>query len=142
MHSVESMESVEFVKDYFITDRVRNTTVRYCFHRCLSVCSPRYLSSLPSKVPTPLPGPNGGGEGYPKVPTPTPCPRYLPPSKVPTPSKVPMGRRYPRYLPPVQGTYPPPPRIGQHMEYLIRCGRYASCVHAGGLSCSNLLHLV
>ena len=21
------------------------------------------------------------------------------------------------------------------MEYLIRCGRYASCVHAGGLSC-------
>ena len=36
---------------------------------------------------------------------------------------------------------PPPParvgttQIGQHMEYLIRCGRYASCVHAEGLSC-------
>ena len=33
------------------------------------------------------------------------------------------------------GGYPPPPRTGQHMEYLIRRGRYASCVHAGGLSC-------
>ena len=38
-----------------------------------------------------------------------------------------------------QGTYPPakvpiPPGIGQHMEYLIRHGQYASCVHAGGLS--------
>ena len=39
--------------------------------------------------------------------------------------------------PPHQGwVIPPPPRIGlQMMEYLIRCGRYASCVHAGGLSC-------
>ena len=27
------------------------------------------------------------------------------------------------------------PRIGQQMEYLMRRGRYASCVHAGGLSC-------
>ena len=34
--------------------------------------------------------------------------------------------------PPSQGRYPP--RIGQGMEYLIRCSRYASCVHAGGLS--------
>ena len=30
---------------------------------------------------------------------------------------------------------PPPPGTGQHMEYLISGGRYASCVHAGGLSC-------
>ena len=28
-----------------------------------------------------------------------------------------------------------PPRIGHQMEYLIRGGRYASCVQAGGLSC-------
>ena len=27
------------------------------------------------------------------------------------------------------------PRIGQQKEYLLRGGRYASCVHAGGLSC-------
>ena len=27
--------------------------------------------------------------------------------------------------------------IGQQMEYLIRRGRYTSCVHAGGLSCSG-----
>ena len=27
-----------------------------------------------------------------------------------------------------------PPQIGQQMEYLIRDGRYASCVHAGGFS--------
>ena len=32
----------------------------------------------------------------------------------------------------------PLPRTGQQMEYLIRRGRCASCVHAGGLSCSIL----
>ena len=39
-----------------------------------------------------------------------------------------------------EGNPPPawdviPPGIGQLMEYLIRRGRYASCIHAGGLSC-------
>ena len=29
------------------------------------------------------------------------------------------------------------PGIGQQREYLIRDGRYATCVHAGGLSCSE-----
>ena len=28
-----------------------------------------------------------------------------------------------------------PPGTGQHMEYLISGGRYASCIHTGGLSC-------
>ena len=27
-------------------------------------------------------------------------------------------------------------QVGQHREYLLHGGRYASCVHAGGLSCS------
>ena len=27
-------------------------------------------------------------------------------------------------------------QLGQHREYLLHGGRYASCVHAGGLSCS------
>ena len=36
------------------------------------------------------------------------------------------------YLPWLEG-YPPWP--GQHREYLLRGGRYASCVHAGGPSC-------
>ena len=26
-------------------------------------------------------------------------------------------------------------QLGQHKEYLLHGGRYASCVHAGGLSC-------
>ena len=62
--------------------------------------------------------------------------RYLPPpprTKEPTPppARSRRGRRgTPRYL---------PPRIGQHMEYLICRGRYASCVHAGGLSCFHFL---
>ena len=29
----------------------------------------------------------------------------------------------------------PPLQLGQQKEYLLRGGRYASCVHAGGLSC-------
>ena len=44
---------------------------------------------------------------------------------------------------PAQGGYPgrgvPWPgggtQLGQHREYLLHGGRYASCVHAGGLSC-------
>ena len=28
-------------------------------------------------------------------------------------------------------------QLGQHREYLLHGGRYASCVHAGGLSCVN-----
>ena len=51
------------------------------------------------------------------------------------PSKAGWGtwQRVP-HLNPQQGL-PPPPGTGQQMEYLIRRGRYASCVHAGGLSC-------
>ena len=104
----------------------------------------RYLPPPPRQVLT---------GGYPKVPNPLPA-------KVPTPLHPPgqvltKGKGTSRYLPPFppgQVTYPhpdlagggypkvptypapPPPGIGQHMEYLICCGRYASCVHAG-LSC-------
>ena len=54
---------------------------------------------------------------------------------VPPPSQVRIGGGYPRmgYHPSWDGY---PPRIGQHREYLLRCGRYASCIHTGGLSCS------
>ena len=31
----------------------------------------------------------------------------------------------------------PPPSLGQQKEYSLRGGRFASCVHAGGLSCIN-----
>ena len=79
--------------------------------------TPRYLPPVqvrvpqgtytpPAKVPTPHPGPDREGDrGYPKVPTARPLPRYL---------------------------HPPPSGIGQHIQYLICCGRYASCVQAGG----------
>ena len=30
-------------------------------------------------------------------------------------------------------------QLGQHREYLLHGGRYASCVHAGGLSCCEQL---
>ena len=39
--------------------------------------------------------------------------------------------------PPAGVTPPPPLSTGQQMEYLIRCGRYASCIYEGGLSCSR-----
>ena len=31
-------------------------------------------------------------------------------------------------------------QLGQHREYLLHSGRYASCVHAGGLSCLQLVN--
>ena len=33
-------------------------------------------------------------------------------------------------------------QLGQHREYLLHGGRYASCVHAGGLSCLTIISLV
>ena len=33
-----------------------------------------------------------------------------------------------------------PPQTEQHSEHLLRGGRYASCVHAGGLSCLLILN--
>ena len=91
-----------------------------------------------AKVATPHPGQDGG------------TPRYLPPVQVRMAGRggVPQstyphpgqdgGGGTPRYLtPPSQGTYPTL-WIGQHMEYLIHCGWYASCIYAGGLSCSKI----
>ena len=79
----------------FITERVRSTTVRYCFHRCLSVHREEGV---------PRPGPNrGGGRGYPKVPTaPSEVPTPPPPSQVRTGGGV-LQCTYPRprYLPPL-----------------------------------------
>ena len=72
---------------------------------------------------------------------------------------TPRGGRYPSQVQPREGTpsrgvpylrSPPPrwtwpggypcwgegvPNFGKQMVYLIRRGRYASCIHAGGLSC-------
>ena len=39
------------------------------------------------------------------------------------------------HSPPGIGYPSPPPGTGQQMECLICCGRYASFIHAGGLSC-------
>ena len=134
-----------------ITARVRSTTGRYCFHRCLSVhrggggvrgvpdrVPPRggYLTGYP---PGGVPGPPGGVPrppqgGYPDPPRggfltgyppggypdpPGGVPDWVPPRGVPD-----------QVLPPGGGT-----QLGQHSEYLLHSGRYASCVHAGGLSC-------
>ena len=40
------------------------------------------------------------------------------------------------------GTLGTPPPLGQQKEYSLRGGRYASCVHAEGLSCHFCVHSV
>ena len=92
-----------------------------------------------------LPGPARGlpWQGVPDLGTP---PTRVPPGQVswegtwpgyPLPGYPPT-----RVAPPSQGSPPARgvpgggvPRSGQHREYLLHGGRYASCVHAGGLSC-------
>ena len=75
--------------------------------------------------------------GYPgQVPLPRGVPSQVPPQggylgQVPPGvpgSGTPGG--YPVRYPPRGGT-----RVGQQKEYSLHGGRYASCVHAGGLSC-------
>ena len=52
---------------------------------------------------------------------------------VPWPGEVPWLGGYPAQ----GGTLLGGTQLGQHREYLLYGGRYASCVHAGGLSCCN-----
>ena len=76
-----------------------------------------------------LPGPAGGGT----LPGGVPCWGGYPAGEVPC-----RGGTHVRYPP---GRIPPPSQagggtqLGKHREYLLHGGRYASCVHAGGLSC-------
>ena len=84
---------------------------------------------------------------YPPIQGTYPHPRYLPPVQVYLTPPVQQESTScvnargmptapnPRYstCPPRWYLPPPPPSIGQYMaRYFIRCGRYASCVHAGG----------
>ena len=69
-----------------------------------------------------LPGPAGGGVPWPGG---VPCLGGTLPGGVPCPGGYPVGGY------PVRGGT----QLGQHREYLLHGGRYASCVHAGGLSC-------
>ena len=111
---------------------------------------PRGVTRTPLGTQTPqgVPGPPQGGTWtplggcYPDPPlggTRTPPPGgYLdPPRGYPDPpggTQTPLGGTL---TPP--GGVPRPPRggtqLGQHREYLLHSGQYASCVHAGGLSC-------
>ena len=91
--------------------------------------------------------PPGGGGWYPgQVPPPGGTQvQYPPPRGVPRSGTPPGGGGYPGQVTPPGGgggtrvRYPPPPRggypVGQQKEYSLHGGRYASCVHAGGLSC-------
>ena len=100
-----------------ITDRVRSATGRLCFDTCLSVC-PQGGVPQPGPaggVPQPGRGTSLAGMGY------SPARSDGGGTHGGVPTRTGMG-------------YPP---TGQQMEYLIRRGRYAFCVHAGGLSCWN-----
>ena len=136
--------------------RVRSTTGRYCFHRCLSVHIrgvPQWLVPGPF-LRVPRPGPDRGypsqvqmGEG---VPWPGPDGGVLGPGVGYSPVQgfgTPLARSGWEGVPWSGVAYPPPPSsdrvpprgIGQQMEYLIRGRRYASCVHAWGLSCLSTI---
>ena len=104
-----------FTNKSFITDRVRSTRGGYIFSLCVCL--------HPGGVSRPA----DGGRGTPSswwwggVPHPTDGG-----GGGPAPGTPPAGGPRPGY---------PPPHQEQHSVYLLRGGRYASCVHAGGLSC-------
>ena len=108
-----------------------------------------YLTGYPPGVRVPPRGvpdwvPPQGGLGTPggvRVPPGGYLTGYLP-GGVPGPAPPPPRGGTQTPTPPGRGgtrTPPPPPgggtQLGQHREYLLHSGRYASCVHAGGLSC-------
>ena len=75
-----------------------------------------------------VPHPADGGRGYP-----------IPGLGGGTPSKDWIPHPVSDGVPPYPGLDGVPPiRRQQHSEQLLRGGRYASCVHAGGLSCFEI----
>ena len=109
---------------WIITDRVRSTTVRYCFHRCLSVyTSGGYAGQVQLGGGTPARSSQGSSGGIPCWGT---LP-WIPPSGlargIPLPVGTPIGVPHLRYPPsdlawgvPLQGGYPtsgtlPPPDL-------------------------------
>ena len=62
--------------------------------------------------------------------------RWYPPSGG-TPPQTWLGGTPTRVCPPLDLAGGGVPHFWKQMEYLIRRGRYASCVHAAGLSCSK-----
>ena len=87
----------------------------------------------PSQVPPIMTWPRGYLPGYPQQGTPT----GYPPGRVPHPGQNRGG--YPAGS--TQVGYPPGQirmggtQLGQQKKYSLHGGRYASCVHTGGLSC-------
>ena len=84
-----------------------------------------------------VPGPPWGGT---RSGTPPGVPDRVPPQGGPgtppgggVPDRVPLGGGV--RVPPRGGT-----QVGQQKEYSLHGGRYASCVHAGGLSCGLYFH--
>ena len=113
--------------------------------------------------------PPGGGSQIPPGGVPGQVPPWGGPGTPPRGVQVPLGG-VPDRVPPQGGTWlgtPPggtrpspqggypdprggyltgyPPwggtQVGQHKEYSLHSGRYASCVHAGGLSCFVWMHM-
>ena len=92
-----------------------------------------------------VPWPGPAGKGYPCQGVPHPWPGHTWGTPHLDLASIPPNPRLDGGTPPPTGTdwvtHPPagvpspPPGTGQQMEYLIRRGRYTSCVHAGGLSC-------
>ena len=122
------------------TARVRSTTGRLCFDTCLSVCPQRggvpimlcnisqnAMGQTPGGVPCKVqPGGGGtlpGGGTLLGVPCRGGTQLGYPPSQVRTGGVPCWGGG---------GT-----QLGQQKEYSLHGRRYASCVHAGGLSCSG-----
>ena len=95
--------------------RVRSTTGRYCFHRCLSVHRGQSADSARGGESS-----WGGGQSSRR-------------GSVQGGSVQPGGVSQPG-----GGSA----KIGQQNEYLLHSGRYASCVHAGGLSCKYIISIV
>ena len=85
----------------------------------------------------PRPGPDGGGVSHPALDRgggSTPARSSTPSSLGHTPLAR-SRRGGVTQVPPPPGMWYPPSQLGQQKEYSLRGGRYASCGHAGELSC-------
>ena len=125
---LSSSEIHTLKSDYFciFTARVLSTTGRLCFDTCLSVCHSGGGGSRSSQWRGGS-GPAGGWGGGQVQPVGGSGPASQGGSG---PAKGGSG--------PARGGSTSgggSAKIGQHREYLLHGGRYASCVHAGGLSC-------
>ena len=130
--TVHSLKCAASLPPAYVVGREGNVLTRVCPSIHPSICPQGVGGGYPYPIMLCNISQNAMGQpgGYPARSSQGGYPGQVQLGGVPWPGGIPCwGVPWP------EGTLPGGTQLGQHREYLLHGRRYASCVHAGGLSC-------